>query len=690
MIPPRAWFLFALVALIAIAYSGVSTHEFVYLDDGAYLFQNGWTAQGLTWQSVWHHLTTTTGGQYMPVTMISYLPLVSLFGNTAPPQLWFNVFLHAANSLLLVWVINKYTDRFWPAACVALLFALHPIHVESVAWATERKDVLFMFFGLLTLGAYANYARTPSLPRYALTLALFTLSLLSKAMLVTMPALLILLDIWPLGRIPKLWTPPTPSTSLTSPSSTQDTGHRTQDSFPLPPNPLYLLWEKLPFALLCAAMAIITLKSTGGTGGVASAEALPYDLRVGIAITGYIDYLGNLFWPVGLCGLYPIPQFIDKTDIAIRLGAIFAISGLCLWQFKKRPYLLIGWLWYLGTLAPVSGIMQAGNQSRADRFVYWPFLGIYIALIWLLWDLFSPKAPPGSTPVDPTPSLATSHESPATPPLPLLIAMALFAALLTTLSFIQVGYWKNSDVFFNRILAVTTKNPQAHSALAIYYVDKKRIPEAEQQLKLALQIQPSDASHMVSLAELAVQTGRLPLAMDYLQKVLTLPDKPGEAASNAAFLLLQLGQPQHALELAVRCLQNKPNSFIVQTNAGIIFVAAGQTEAQRQEGLRLLQSALESSPSDPGILTNLGSAYANLGRFAEAQALFVRAIESKPDDMRAYPLLAQLYIVTGHPQQARAVYQAGLAIDPKDPACLQGLAGLGQQNPALSPRGSNQ
>jgi protein O-mannosyl-transferase len=656
----RAWFLLALVAFILLAYHGVSSHTFVYLDDGAYLFQNGWTAQGLTLDSIWHNLTHTTGGQYMPVTMISYLPLVSLFGNTAPPQLWFNVLLHAANALLIIWVLNKYTGRFWPAACVALLFALHPIHVESVAWATERKDVLFMFFGLLTLGAYANYTRNPSPGRYALTLCLFALSLLSKSMLVTMPALLILLDIWPLGRIPKLWSPTSSTLSTSSTVSTPST--------PLP----RLLLEKLPFAILSAAMAYITVKSTGGTGGVASAEALPYDLRIGLAINGYFDYLSSLFYPVDLCGLYPIPKYFEKSNVILRALGLLIITALGLWQFKKRPYLLIGWLWYLGTLAPVSGIMQAGNQSRADRFVYWPFLGIYIALIYLAWDLFTRNAPSSTSS---TTSTSSTSPPPATSHYPLATSLLLLATLLATLSYNQVAYWADSEVFFKRIIAVTTKNPQAHSALAVYLIDKKRLPEAEEQFLLALQIDPQDAPSLVSLAEIAVQTNRIPLAIDLLQKVLALPTKPGEAASNAAFLLLQLGQPQKALDLVQECLKNKPNSVVVQTNAGIIFVATGTLD-QKQQGLKLLESALQSAPGDPGILTNLGSAYANMQRFDDAQKLFVRAIESKPDDMRAYPLLAHLYKITGHPDRARAVYQAGLAIDPSDPACREGLAGL--------------
>jgi protein O-mannosyl-transferase len=661
MIGPRAWFLLGIAFLVLTAYAsgGASYQEFVYFDDGAYLFQNGWTRQGLTWDSVWHNLTAPTGGQYMPVTMISYLPLVSLFGMKAPPQIWFNVALHIANCMLVVWVLHKFTRRFWPGVMVALLLALHPIHVESVAWATERKDVLFMFFGLLTLGVYADYVRTGALWRYLLALVFFVLSLLSKSMLVTMPALLLLLDIWPLGRIPRLCPP------AATPADTA-----TQDSLPAkPPSFATLLVEKAPFLILSLGMAIVTLRFTGSTGGVASAQALPYDLRVGLALTSYLMYLKMLFWPVDLAGLYPIPRYFDKSTVLLCLTGILAITGLAGWQFKKRPYLLIGWLWYLGTLVPVSGIMQAGNQSRADRFIYWPFLGIYIALIWLCWDLLKRKAPAQPGDLD---------GIPRTRLVPAMLAVAGLTAAMWMLTSRQVSFWQDSEVFFNRIIAVTDKNPQAHSALAVYFVDKKKLPEAEDQFLKAVADDPSDPTSLVSLAEIAAQTGRASLALSRIQQAMALPTKPGEALSNAAFLLLQLGQEQTAVTLVTQCLANKPNNPIVQTNAGIIFVATGKTKEEKARGIALLERALETSPGDPGILVNLGSAYGNLGEFDKAEKAFTAAIAAKPDDIRAYAKLGRVFVITRRLPQARQAFQAGLAIDPTDPQCLAGLRQLEQ------------
>ncbi len=660
MIGPKAWFLLGLAMLVLTAYAfgGASYQEFVYFDDPAYLFQNSWTSQGLTWDSLWHNLTSTTGGQYMPVTMISYLPLVSIFGMKAPPQIWLNVALHIANCMLVVWVLHKYTRKFWPGAAVAVLLALHPIHVESVAWATERKDVLFMFFGLLTLGAYADYVRKPAVWRYALTLVFFALSLLSKSMLVTMPALLLLLDVWPLGRVPRLWSSPAePDAPALSP--------------PMLPT---LLAEKIPFLFLSAVMAVITVKSTGSTGGVATAEALPYDLRVGLALTGYVKYLQTMVWPQDLCGLYPIPKYFDKSTVLACFAGILAITGLAAWQFKKRPYLLIGWLWYLGTLLPVSGIMQAGNQSRADRFVYWPFLGLYIALAWLAWELLGRKSPSDQ------PAQTTDVEGiPAGKARGALVCLAILAAMLWILTSRQVGYWQDSEVFFSRIIAVTEKNPQAHSALAIYYVDKQQLPEAEEQFLQAVQADPGDVGSIVALAQIALQTNRAPLAVALIQKALALPGKPGEAMSNAAFLLLQLGEPEKAVSLIRECLDNKPNNMVVKTNAGIIYVATGKTLGDKERGIALLQEALAFSPADPGILTNLGSAYANIQRYQDAQEMFTRAIQAKPQDMRAYPLLGKLYVITGKLPQAKAVYEAGLAIDPSDPQCRAGLQQLQTQ-----------
>ncbi len=656
MNPSRAWFLLAISVAVILAYAcgGVSHHDFVYLDDNFYLFQNQWTTQGLTWDSLHHHFTHTTGGQYLPVTMISYLPLVWLFGMKAPPQIWFNVVVHTLNCLLIVWVLHKYTGRFWAAGIVAMLFALHPIHVESVAWATERKDVLYMFFGLLTLGTYADYARKPGFYRYALVLLFYTLSMLSKAMLVTLPALLLLLDVWPLKRI---------STSLAQ--SIQDAQSRKLI--------FRLLGEKLPLLLIALLMSLITLKSTTGVPTLAQ---LPLGYRIGVAVTGYVDYLSALVWPSGLCALYPIPQTLNKSEIALKAGILIVITGACIWQWAKRPYLLIGWLWYVVTLAPVSGLLQAGNQARADRFTYWPFLGLYIALAWAVCDWATPVP-------DLNAQASNNRQSRKTT----LLAAALFciAAALFWVTVSQVAHWSDSPTLFKRILQVTGHNPQIRTALGTYYLERKNLADAQHELQIAVEEKPDHLQALVPLAQTYAQTGQPQAALRILDHIALLPSESNPATSDAALLYLQLGEPQKAMNLIARCLSTLPNDPAVQNNAGIIYVWAGATPEQKSRGLSLLESALEKSPQSPAVLTNLGAANFILGRYGEAQVLFLNAINTDPRYLRPYSLLGHLYEKTSSPALAVQIYKAGLAIDPTDAPCADALQRLLSKVDAQSP-----
>jgi protein O-mannosyl-transferase len=644
----HAWFLIAIAIAVVSAYGvgGVAHQEFVYLDDGPYLFQNPVTAQGLTWAGIWHFFTTTTGGQYMPVTMVSYLPIVTLFGMKAPPQIWMNVMIHLANCALVVWVLHKFTRRFWPAAVVGMLFALHPIHVESVAWATERKDVLFMFFGLLALGVYADYARNPGVGRYLLVVGLYGLSMLSKAMLVTLPALLLVLDVWPLGRLPRVW------------KARAQEGENVAEELAAPPQRAWLiLAEKIPLLLIGAAMSFVTMKSTVGIPTLAE---LPLSYRLGVAIYGYADYLGALIWPWDLCALYPMPQFLDTKQVVLKGALLLGISGACVWQWGRRPYLLIGWLWYLGTLAPVSGLLQAGNQARADRFVYWPFLGIYVALVWLAFDGIGGEGKEAASRRRVTAGMA----------------VVALGAVLWAMTARQVGYWHASESLFQRILSVTGHNPQIRTALATYYVDRGEVLKAQEEFEIAVREKPDHVPALVPLAQIYAKAGYPQAALEVLGHVATLPGEPVAMATDGALLMLQLGRPEEALSLIGRCMASQPEDLSVRNNAGIILVWAGRSAQEKAQGLELLEAGVRILPGDAGALTNLGAAYLMLGRYGEAEARFIEAIGVRPGYVRAYGLLGRVYEKAGDAGRAGEVYRAGLAVDAADEACIQGLERL--------------
>ncbi len=640
----RVWFLFGLACVVLITYSGVSHHEFVQYDDGEYLFQNYWTSQGLTWEAVRHFLTTTTGGQYAPVTMISFLPWVSLFGMSAPAQIWVNVALHIANCLLVVWVLQKYTGSFWRPAAVAVLLALHPLHVESVAWATERKDVLFMFFGLLSLGFYADYAKKPGAVKFALALGFYVLSMLSKAMLMTMPVVLLLLDLWPLGRVQ--------AEGVVLPA--------------LPGGETRMPWwklgaEKLPFLGVGIAMFLVTKSATL----MFDVSVLGWGARASLAINGYFDYLAALVWPAGLCGLYPIPKSFDTGVVAGKLAVLLAITGLCVWQWRRRPYLLVGWLWYGVTLLPVCGLTQGGAQARADRFVYWPFLGVYLALVWLAWEFLASRRPGkaeegGAETVEGVrPQVAQAG----------LVGICAVGVVLAGLSWRQLEYWKNSETFFTRILDVTRDNNLARGLFVEYLMARGRTEEALPHLKQQLLNDPEDMNVLVSMANVMMQTGRNEEALELVQRALRVTKPSARSAAKAGLILFSLGQNQRAEEVVRKALALSPNDLDVLTYGGAVLVGTGHAE----EGLGLMKRATEIAPGDLDVMVNLGSAYGNLGRYDEAERVFKSVVNLQPGGSRGYQQLGLLYLITGRNQEAAEVFRKGLAVAPGDVQLREGL-----------------
>ena len=389
-----------LVLAVAATYAPVACYDFLNLDDNSYVTENKNVRDGLTWAGARWAFTSLERGNWHPLTWFSHMVDCQVFGirpggmYTVGDQHFVNghhlvnVGLHAASTVLLFWLLTRMTAAVWPSAVVAGLVALHPLHVESVAWIAERKDVLSVFLGLLALLAYVRYAERPSVARYVPVFVLLALGLMAKPMLVTLPLVMLLLDYWPLGRYPlriancelRIQTAPARGffkSAIRNPQSAISFGRTST---------LRLVLEKLPLFVLGAGCCVATIFAQHGAGAMEFAEKISWPARVSNAAVAYVVYLGQTFWPAGLAVFYP---HVERPLGQAAAAAIFllGVTALAIWQIRRRPYLAVGWFWYLGTLVPVIGLVQVGKQAMADRYTYLPLVGVFIAMVWSLVDL---------------------------------------------------------------------------------------------------------------------------------------------------------------------------------------------------------------------------------------------------------------------------------------------------------------
>jgi tetratricopeptide (TPR) repeat protein len=454
-----------LVAGTFLVYADVRTHEFIPLDDGVHLVDVRALHGGLTGANlVWAFQPYRTS--WMPLTWISYMVDVELFGLEPASTLLVNVAIHALSSVLLLLVLVRTTGAVGRSAFVAAVFALHPLHVESVAWASERKDVLCGLFWMITLGAWACHAERPSVARYAAVVLAFTLALLSKAMAVTLPLVLLLLDYWPLRR-------------LASPGS----GALVEG-----PRLRRALIEKLPLLVLSLASVWITYASQQAAGAMRAASSIPLGERFANALVSYAIYLGRAFWPRDLAVFYPYPEAgVPFRDALLAGLLLIGISVVALREIRRRPWLPVGWFWYLGTLVPVIGLVQVGFQARADRYVYLPLVGISIAVAWGVHELAGRRR-----------AGARAAAS----------AAAIGVALLAAASAQQVRHWRNGVTLFRHALEATGDSPTVRAGLAMSLLHQGRAEEALDQLCQLLGIRRGPRSRAVVTAFLRGQGDR--------------------------------------------------------------------------------------------------------------------------------------------------------------------------------------
>lgn len=486
----------ALAAAVAIAMGGCIDNGFVNYDDDIYV-QNLHVQGGLQWDALVWAFQTTTSNHWHPLTWVSLQFDTELFSAGPAGFHLTNLLLHALNSILLFWFLRLASGRVYPSALVALLFAIHPLHVESVAWVTERKDVLSTFFLLLTLLAYVRYARKPKLVTYLPVLGFFVLGLLAKPMLITLPVVMLLLDYWPLQRYARLADPPGLSVACSFPGM----------SFSR------LVLEKLPLAAIALASAWVSLHARQHGGGLKSGVYLSFEERLSSAILAATAYLGDLFWPQKLAIYYPLPEEGFSPVAIVASSVLLACLTIAAFAFaRSRPYLLVGWLFYLATLSPVSGLVQLGSYARADRYTYVPLIGIFIALSWGAADLLR-KAERRARGVERNASLPAR--------LALLVGVALLAACIVS-SRRQVEYWRDSVTLWEHALQSTPDNFYARIKLAQALQAEGRDLPAHENFQQAVALRPDLAVTHTYLGQSYFIQGRYQEAIDCLQAALKI------------------------------------------------------------------------------------------------------------------------------------------------------------------------
>jgi protein O-mannosyl-transferase len=606
-------------------YWPLTTHDFVSYDDGIYITENPHVNTGLNWPNIAWAFQTGYAGNWHPLTWISHLVDVQWFGLRPGWHHLVNILFHSANTVLLFLLLNRMTGAIWRSAFVAALFGWHPLHVESVAWASERKDVLSAFFFMLTVMAYVKYAakleiRNPKSEAsskfevrngrvyYILALVLFGLGLLSKPMLVTVTFLLLLLDFWPLRRFQ--------FAKYNVPSATELQNSKTP--------PLRLLLEKLPFFALTIASSVATFMAQKGGGAVVSLKVLSFSERLANAIVACAIYLRNIFWPANLSILYPLRADIPVLAVIISIVVLLAVTAWTVLRLRSSPHLAVGWFWYVGMLVPVIGLVQVGMQQMADRYTYLPIIGVFIMVAWEV------------------PTLSDSgYRAKA-----LALAASLILVVCLALTSRQLGYWQNSETLFGHAAQVTKNNYVAFSNHGQALFKQGRVEEAIAEYEKAIALDSTLDAARLGLSEGLMQQGKFDEAILQLTKVLELNPENSAAQLQLGILRGRQGKYDEAIAALSEVLRRNPDDLAAHNNLGNVLTLQGKNE----EAVKHFEKAVQISPKHASAHNNLALAYKNLGRTADAIAEYREAIRLNPEQIEAINNLAWTLATDPNPQ----------------------------------------
>jgi Flp pilus assembly protein TadD len=602
----------------------VAGHDFILLDDETYILENFRVRGGLTWEGAKWAFTAFHTANWHPLTWLSHMLDVELFGMAPGPHHLVNAALHSCNSVLLFLLLSGMTGALWRSAAAAAVFAVHPLHVESVAWVSERKDLLCALFFLLSIAAHVRYARRGGSVRYLGLVLAFSLALLSKPMAVTLPFVLLLLDFWPLGRM----------------ALGQEAPGASRGFAPVPLRRLLL--EKVPLLAMSAASSAVTWIAQEQGGAVAI--AVPFGVRAANAGVSYVAYLWKTVWPSGLAPFYPYPT-IDRQGMLLRQasGAVLLLAGVtgaALRTARRAPFLCTGWLWYLGMLVPVIGLLQVGSQAMADRYMYLPLAGVALAVAWGMPALL--------------PSFRYRNA---------LLGTAAGAAVLSlaAATFFQARYWKDTATLFSHALLVTENNWMAHGILGSLAFREGNLVEAESRLRESMRIRPEPVA-MVQMGNILLAKERAAEAEALYRNAIRIRPSEAMAHYNLGLLLAKRDHAREAIAEYHEALHHSPDDFRILTSLGTALLRTGNLP----EAVRRYREAHRLSPENPLVNYNLGVALEESGNIDEAIARYRTSIRVNPGYGKAQNNLGRLLEMRGRSEEAMEHYGKAVQLAPGD------------------------
>ena len=569
-----------LIMVILIAYWQVKDFDFISFDDKLYVTENHNVRTGLTVKSIVWAFTTFHASNWHPLTWLSHMLDCELYGLNPMGHHWTNLQLHIANTLLLFFIFQYMTGALWRSAFVTALFALHPLHVESVAWVAERKDLLSTFFGMLVLLTYCRYAKKPSLGRYLPIVLFLSLGLMAKPMLVTLPFLLLLLDFWPLGRL-----------RLATASR--------------------LVMEKIPLFVPIVISSCLTFMAQQSSGAVKSLETFSLKVRIANAFVSYANYAVKAIWPHNLTVFYPHPgNALSLWQVFGSILLVVGISFMAIRSFKKYPYIAVGWFWYLGTLVPVIGFIQVGQQAMADRYTYIPLTGLFIILAWGFSDLLAGRR----------------YRK---------IYLGMFAVIIlsafTAMTFIQASHWENGITIFENAVKVTGNSFLAHNNLGAALLEKGRPDQAVLHIKKALIIEPGCKAALYNLGAALFAQGKLDEAVSHYNDVLKIDPEDATVHNSLAYTLFVQGKLDEALSQYNEALKIDPDNSGSHHGLGSILAR----KEKFKEAMFHFTEVIRINPDHAEAYYNIGVIFSRMKKFKEAFTFFSKAIQIKPDFPKA-------------------------------------------------------
>ena len=613
-----------LILAIIIAYGQVKNFDFVGYDDQEYITENSHVQKGLTVESIIWAFTSFHSANWHPLTWLSHMLDCELYRLNPMGHHWTNLMFHMVNTILLFIVLELMTGAIWRSAFVAALFALHPLHVESVAWVSERKDVLSTFFGLLMIFSYYRYVKISSLKNYLLVIIFFSLGLMSKPMLVTFPFVLLLLDFWPLKRFhyknDYLF------------QSERTTHYGSKGNY-------RLILEKVPLFIPVVISCVLTFFAQKSEGAVQALLSLSLKNRIENALVSYVNYILKMFWPSKLAVFYPHPG--DTFPAWQIFGAALLISCACFLAIraaKKYPYIVIGLFWYLGTLVPVIGLVQVGEQAMADRYTYIPLIGLFIIVAWGVLDLFR----------------KWHYQK---------IYLSVFAMIIlsafTARTFFQISHWKNGVTLFEHAIKVTENNHKAHNNLATS-LDSLDLDRAISHFKEALRIHPKYVIALNNLGIALYNKGNYDEAVLYFNKLLDIKPKKTDTRMNLANVLFIQGKSDEAVSHYNEIIKTDSENADVHSNLAYVLFTKGKLN----EAVFHYKEAIRINPEHEKAHYNIGDIFIKQGKIKEAFTHFAEVIKIKPDNVQAYNKIGLILFKQGKLKKAGVFFSKALQINP--------------------------